>query len=92
MIVQNTLIERSKEVLQSALDDEVIIMNMKTGEYHGANVLGARIWKLLETPITFNSLCNQLLEEYKVEKSVCEEETSRFLKMLLDKKLILTQN
>ncbi|MGB0525807.1 MAG: lasso peptide biosynthesis PqqD family chaperone [Flammeovirgaceae bacterium] len=91
MIEHQTILHRSPDVLHSALDNETIMMDIQTGEYHNLNNMGNTIWELLEEPLSFSDLCKALLEEYEVSEEVCQQETRHFLKELVDKKLISTQ-
>jgi len=91
MINKNTILERSTDILHTKLDDEVVMMSIETGEYHGSNPIGNRIWELMESPLTMETLCEKLLAEYNVEESVCEQETLNFLNLLLEKKLIVVK-
>ena len=92
MINKNTILERSTDILHTKLDNEVVMMSIETGEYHGANPVGNRIWELMENPVTMETLCDELVTEYNVEASVCEQETLSFLNLLLEKKLIITKS
>ena len=45
-----TMIVVSKEQASAALGDEAAILNLKDGVYYGLDPVGARIWKLVQTP------------------------------------------
>jgi hypothetical protein len=44
--------------------------------------VGARIWELIETPQTVESLCAALIDEYDVDPATCRAEVDSFLATL----------
>ena len=68
--------------ISSDLGGEVVILNMKTGIYHGLNEVGAKIWDLIEQPKTVKEIHNLLVEEYEVEPEVCKNDLLSLLKSL----------
>jgi len=78
----------AKEQIFSELDGEAVILNLKTGVYHGLDVVGARIWTLLQESKTINEVINTLLAEYEVEPERCERELLALLQKLADQGLI----
>jgi len=63
-------------------------LDTASGEYFGVNEVGARIWTLLQEPMTFAALVDALLEEYRVDRDQCEEEVEDLLRKMADKDLI----
>ena len=49
--LDNTVVV-SKEQASADLGDEAAIPNLKDGVYYGLDPVGARIWKLIQTPRT----------------------------------------
>jgi hypothetical protein len=62
---------------------ELVMLSVGAGRYYGLNSVGARIWELLETPMTVAQICDRLCEEYKVEAQECETEVLRFANELV---------
>jgi len=48
----------------------------------GLSEVGARIWELIETPQTIESLCGALVAEYDVDLATCRAEVDAFLATL----------
>ncbi|MGC1308434.1 MAG: PqqD family protein [Phormidesmis sp.] len=65
--------------MYSELADEVAMMDIERGQYYGINTVGARIWLLLETPMSIEAVCQQLVDEYNVPIEVCTEEVLKFV-------------
>src|SRR5258708_38452787 len=58
------------------LDDEVAILNLKTGVYFGLNEVGAWIWRFIQQPRTVAQVQTALLDEFDVtpEQSLADLE------------------
>jgi hypothetical protein len=86
----DTIIKRKNDMLFNEIDGEVVILSIENSEYFGLDMIGSRIWELLEQPLSFKNLVTSLLEEYEVTEQQCIEDTLIFLNKLVDKKLIIT--
>src|SRR5664279_5294317 len=87
-ILLNTTVVVSKEQASADLGDEAAILNLKDGVYYGLDPVGARIWKLIQTPRTVQEVRDTLLEEYDVEADRCEEDLIALLQKLAKNDLI----
>ncbi len=88
-----TIIVRSKQVMSSPVDDELVMMNLESNQYLGLNPVGRRIWELIEAPVAVQDVCQQLYKEFDVEMAVCAQEVLAFLSNLYDSRVIqLTTN
>ena len=79
---------QNKKIIQSAIGDEVVMMDLDSGFYFGINTVGSDIWRRLVEPISIEELLNQLLREYNIDKSTLEMDTIEFFNQLLEKNLI----
>ncbi len=70
------------------IDGEVVMLSLKNGEYYGMDAVGTRIWELLESPLSFASLVDNLLKEFEVSREECEADTRDYLETLYQKKLL----
>jgi len=88
---ENILLEAtvvvSKEQASADLD-EAAILNLKDGVYYGLDPVGARIWKLIQTPRTVREVRDMILEEYDVEADRCEKDLIALLQDLAKNDLI----
>jgi hypothetical protein len=71
----------TSEQVSVDLADEVVILNVRHGEYYGLNAVGARIWALIQQPSTVQAVRDALLEEYP---DAGEERCTRDMLALLD--------
>ncbi len=87
-----TPIVRSPHILASELDDEVVMMDVENGSYFSMPGPSGRIWHLLETEQTVQSLSQALVKEYDVSAEACEAEVRPFIDTLLERELIVLPN
>jgi hypothetical protein len=59
------LIRNDDELLTTVVDGELIGMSVEQGACYGLNGVGTRIWELLAEPRSIDSLCEQLVQEYR---------------------------
>ena len=80
-ITSKTLITKNEKALSACLDNEIVMMDEKTGEYKTLNETAGRIWQILEEKksISFGELCQLLKSEYDVSQEVCEAESASFI-------------
>lgn len=86
----DTIIQRNDSVIFSDIDDQVVMMDLDSGDYFELNTVGTRIWELLETPTTVNGLVKTLLSEFDIAEDVCRTETEDFIRKMLDLKTLNT--
>lgn len=78
----------AQDVVSCDLVEEAAILNLKDGVYYGLNPVGARIWNLIQKPVKVSEILELLIEEYDVEKEVCQNDLMELLNQLLDKELV----
>lgn len=61
---------------------ELGMLNVETGQYHMLNQVGSDIWRLIESPVTKEWIVDQLMSDYRVNRTECEEELKSFLDRL----------
>jgi hypothetical protein len=63
---------RAKDLLQAELGDELVALDVQSGDCFGFNPVAADIWRLLALPQDFEVLCRELTDQYAVPRSQCE--------------------
>ena len=76
------------DVLASEFGDELIILNLRDGVYYGLEDVGARIWQLLQRPISVAALRDALVTEFEVDPARCEQDVLTLLADLAGKGLV----
>jgi polyhydroxyalkanoate synthesis regulator phasin len=88
---KTTWVKRNNEVFASEIDDEVVMMHVKTGKYYGLDDIGSRIWELMETKIQVQEIINQLMKEYEVSQQECEKDVLELMENLKAQDLIIPE-
>ncbi|HEX7850378.1 MAG TPA: PqqD family peptide modification chaperone [Sphingomonas sp.] len=82
------MIHRKGDWLAARVGDELVMMSAAKGNYIGLSTVGARIWELIETPRTIESLCDALAAEYDVAPETCRSEVDAFLATLAEQNAV----
>ena len=80
-----------EKFLVSQLADEMVLMDIVTGDYMGLNPVGTTIWSMLDEQQTFASLVAGLLDRYEVTAAQCRLELEPFLQELHKRKMLLIE-
>lgn len=75
----NNVVIRTNEIVSSDMDGETIMMSLDKGMYYGLNAIATRIWELIEKPLPVSELCNILVNEFEVDRDLCQRDVCRFL-------------
>jgi hypothetical protein len=78
----------SKDVLWQRLDDEVIVMQLRTDQIYSLNYTGARFWELLVSGKDVLSICGELENEFGVSSGTLAAEIDETLAFLISEKLL----
>ncbi|MFC5652876.1 lasso peptide biosynthesis PqqD family chaperone [Paenibacillus solisilvae] len=87
-IALNDVFVQTKGNLVSNMDGEKVMMSIDTGKYYNLGSIGGRIWELLETPMSVESLIATLTSEYDIDAASCENHVVMFLQQLSKENLI----
>jgi hypothetical protein len=50
---------------------EAVVLQMDQGVYYGLNAVGARVWQLIQTPVSVSAVIDQIEREFDVERARC---------------------
>ena len=79
---------RTKELLETPIDDDRVLMDPDCGSYFALNSVASVIWELLKSPHTTDELVASLLNQYDISESVCRSEVTAFIDQLVKKNLL----
>ena len=79
---------QNKEVIQSKIGDELVMLDVESGYYFGLNSVASVIWDLMKEKINLNSMVESLMQEYDIDKETCEADTLELLEKMIEKKII----
>jgi hypothetical protein len=93
IVTPNTIIQRNElQFLVSLLGEEIVMMNLETGDFVTMNNVGAQIWELSENPVPVSDLVKKLQEIYTIPQDQCLTETSEFLQQSANQKMFIIVN
>lgn len=84
----STVVVVNKDYVYCNVKDEMVLLGLEDGIYYGLNPVGAFIWEQIEEPKTFNEVRDAILQDYDVERKVCEADLRDILQTLHVKGLI----
>jgi len=62
------------DVVFRQLDDETVLLDLKSGTYFGLNTVGTRIWQLLGAQAKLSGILETLAGEYDTERDELERD------------------
>lgn len=72
----------------SDMDGEKVMLHMERGKYYNLGTIGGVIWDLLEERLTVEQIVERLLEQYEIERDVCEQQVQSFVEELWHEGLV----
>jgi hypothetical protein len=78
----STVVKQTEHQVSCNLNDEVVILNLKSAFYFGLDKLGAYIWQELSEPRAVSEVCQAVLDRYDIEEARCHTDVIEFLAKL----------
>ena len=83
-----TKFKLSDEVIAQEINGETVLLDLASEQYFGLDVLGTRIWRLLEQGVPLSAIIEQLLPEFEVDREQFVSDVNRFVSEMLEAGLI----
>ncbi len=80
------------DVVWRDVDGEIVLLNVVTGQYFGLDLVGSRVWQLLQqdgeagTPIS--TLQARVMAEFDVDEPTAHVDLTALVRQLLDQQLV----
>lgn len=87
-VSEHSTVVAIKNQVSADLAGEAVILNLDSGVYFGLNEIGASIWQQIQAPKKVTAIRDILLEEYEVERALCERDLLELLQELAAARLI----
>jgi Coenzyme PQQ synthesis protein D (PqqD) len=71
-------------VLWQQVGDEIVLLDVTGGEYHGLNDVGSRMWRALDQRPDVAGAYEELLATYEVDPDVLRADLHEFIAQLLE--------
>jgi hypothetical protein len=86
---QSATIVASSEQVSCELAEEVVILNLRNGEYYGLNEVGAKIWNLIQEPRTLDSVVENIMRDYpEVDSEQCAADVREIVEQFIEADLV----
>lgn len=92
MITEETIVSAIEDQVYSVLDDESVILDLDGGIYYGLDMVGTRIWEIIQNPTQVNEVINSIEQEYEVDRERCTKDILNLLEDLEEHNLLTVQN
>ncbi|MEL7199675.1 MAG: PqqD family protein [Pseudomonadota bacterium] len=90
MISVTHSISISEHVVARKVGEDMVLLNLESGQYFGLDTIGARVWEILESkPQTLSEIGAVIHDEYDAPRGEIENDLVLLANALLDKKLIV---
>jgi hypothetical protein len=86
---KSSVVVAAKHQVSCEVSGEAVILNLNSGIYYGLDALGARVWELIQEPMTVGKIQAILLNEYEVQPERCERDLLALLRKLTDAGLVV---
>jgi hypothetical protein len=80
----------SPEQVSCELDNELVILNLRNGEYYGLDEVGAQIWTLIQDSTTVLAVRDAILRQFDdVDTQECTDDVLELLQDMADSNLLM---
>lgn len=87
-LTPDSIVVVSKDQMASDIAGETVILGLTRGRYYGLDAVGARVWRLIQTPARIADVRKTLVAEYEVDPARCEADLIQLLEKLTDAGLV----
>lgn len=77
-----------EQVLVRQLDDEIVILDLKSENYYGLDDVGTVMWNELTSAASIEQAYEALLQQYDVSPEQLRSDLQNLVQQLLDKQLL----
>ena len=90
----NKVYARSEDVIARQIEDEYIIIPLVGGIGNiddcmfSMNKTGKKIWDMLDGSINLNSIVDDLISEYEIQKDQAEKDVQGFMQELMERRIV----
>jgi hypothetical protein len=78
----------SQRLVASQIDEEVVVLNLRNGNYYGLNPVAAEVWSWLQQPRTMDQLISLVTTEFEVTPDRARQEITKLVLDLQARQLI----
>lgn len=83
---------RNPDIIDSPIDDEVVMMDVDKGAYFGLDSVGSQIWEELAEPHSLDALAEKLTQTYEVSVEQCKQDIAPLLEQMVESNLLVERS
>lgn len=91
-VTVETVLVQDKEPIPATVDEEVVLLSVRAGNYFGFNRVGTEIWNMLAEPRRVGDIFNSLAKAHDVDADTMTRDVTQFLQTLIDRGLVRVLN
>lgn len=80
-----------KDVLLTDVDSEMVLLDMRNGQYYGLNSVGCDIVKLINDGKTLNETKQEISHRYQIDKQTAQNDIAELVADLQKQNLLFTK-
>lgn len=80
------------EVYAEQIEDETVLLELRTGRYFGLDPVASRLWQLLVDFGSTEAVAKAALEEYDVSFEQLRQDIDALVEQLVERKLLLVED
>jgi len=84
----NDIFQKCDDVISKKMDDEMVLVNLKSEIIYTLNATGAKFWELIEEGKSFGQIITELQAEYNITKEELTTELEAIVSQLVERGLI----
>ncbi|MEO6581066.1 MAG: PqqD family protein [Sphingomicrobium sp.] len=78
----------SGKAMFTSVGGDIVALNIDDGQCYGMEKVTATVWRLLETPMSLDEICDRLAAMYAVDTVTCRNEVDRLFAQLQSEGLV----
>lgn len=87
-VTVDTVLVQDSEPIPATVDEEVVLLSIRAGNYFGFNRVGTEIWGMLSEPRRVGDILNSLGKAHDVDTDTMTRDVTKFLQTLIDRGLV----
>lgn len=88
VVTLESVVRVSESQVSALLGDEVVILELQTGQYYGLEGIGPAVWKLIQQPALVRDVRDAIVRSYEVDESVCERDLLALLEEMVRRQIL----
>jgi hypothetical protein len=92
MVTLDSRVRLVSDVFARQFDDEIVLVDLRRGDYFGLDAVGARVWAGLVTGQTLREVAQAMVVEYAVDATTLQADLTRLVEELVSRGLVIVED